>query len=96
MVTGIVFSGAAALSAGVFGLTYVTTNMCSSSDPQHDCGNSTLMVATGVGALVGIGVGIPLIIVGSQRVPNEEAARPIVLTPWASSNSGGLSLSGSF
>lgn len=96
MVTGIVLTGLGAMSGGLFGLAYYFHDMCSSPEPNGCDGHSTLMVATGVGALVGLGVGIPLIVVGAGRVPNEQATRRLVLSPWASSKSGGLSLSGNF
>jgi hypothetical protein len=96
MVTGIVLSGLGAMSGGLFGFAYYVQNMCTSSEPNGCDGRSTLMVATGVGALVGLGVGVPLIFVGAPSVPNEEAAQRVVLSPWASRNSGGLSLSGNF
>jgi hypothetical protein len=45
----------------------------------------------GIGGAVLGGVGIPLIIYGAPRVPNEKAAR-VQVAPWANTQSGGVRL----
>jgi hypothetical protein len=96
MVTGIVVTALGAQSLGLLGLVYISDNMCSSPEPNGCKPHSTLTMVLGTGALVGLGVGIPMIVVGATRVPNEQATHRIVLTPWAASGSGGLTLSGNF
>jgi hypothetical protein len=102
MITGIVLTAAGGIS-GLTALAFATagsscntvSNSAYSTTTSCDSYNEIALVgAVGFAALAG--TGLTFIIVGSQRVPNEEAARRVVLTPWASRESGGLRLSGNF
>lgn len=105
MVTGIVLTAAGGISAltavsfVIAGSTCTNTSTTSSYSTSTDstCDTFTdLTWVSGIAAIALIGTGIPLVIVGGSRVPNEQATRRLVLTPWASSNSGGLRLFGNF
>jgi hypothetical protein len=102
MVAGIVVTAAGGVS-GLIALSAALANStCDSVQSPYattttDCSTyRDITVAGLVGFGVLLGAGIPMIIVGGGRVPNEEAAQRVVLSPWASRNSGGLSLSGNF
>jgi hypothetical protein len=96
MVTGIAFTVAGGMGAAFFLLGYMPIGNCSPHD--HCEGNSTMMIGGGIGALVGFGVGIPLILYGKERVPANsyrsasDVGAPLRLTMYP----GGLSLSGNF
>jgi hypothetical protein len=105
MVTGIVLTAAGGISAltavsfVIAGSTCTNTSTTSSYSTSTDstCDTFTdLTLVSGIAAIALIGIGLPLVIVGGSRVPNEQATRRLVLTPWANSNSTGLSLSGNF
>jgi hypothetical protein len=94
MVTGIVLTGAGAFSAGIFGLAYL---MPASGTCHSNCDrDESVLMVSGFGALVGLGVGIPLIAYGKQRAPADSYRSRISAAPWLTANSGGLSLSGNF
>lgn len=102
MVTGIVFMGAGAVSAGLFGLAFLGPSMCHSSEPGDCEPDSTLMIGGAVGAFLGFGIGIPLLSYGKQRVPAHTQRSGLthrsglIAAPWVSAHSTGLSLSGNF
>jgi hypothetical protein len=54
------------------------------------CGNETASIAMTVLGVGLIGAGIPLIIIGAKRVPDDGTAS---LSPWVNRNGGGMSLS---
>lgn len=102
MVTGIVFTATGAFS-GLVALSLIINRMkCNDPNEALVYDKSTcdtladLTLATAIGFVAFAGVGVPMIIIGAGRVPNQQATRRLMLTPWASAHSGGLSLSGNF
>jgi hypothetical protein len=94
MVTGIVVTAAGGMSAGLFLLAFTFGGDCS----EPGCGggeHAGMMVGGAIGAIVGLGVGIPLINYGRQWVPATRRDA-LVLSPWITANSGGLRLFGNF
>jgi hypothetical protein len=87
MVGGIVMVSLSPLAlffAGVYGL---ADAVCS-----HDCaGYDTAAKVSLVSALVLAGTGVPLIIVGAQKVPVEDTSAAII-APWATPRAAGLGL----
>lgn len=69
----------------------VPTGTSQSFQYDNDCENSreTRNVVIGVLVIATIGVGIPLIVYGAKRVPNEPQA---TLTPWVSPTAAGATL----
>jgi hypothetical protein len=86
MVGGIVMVSLSPLAlffAGVYGL---ADAVCS-----HDCaGYETAAQVSLASALVLVGTGVPLIVVGARKVPVDAAAATI--TPWIAPRAAGVSL----
>jgi len=101
MAGGIVLTSLGGVS-GLISLVAINANgacndMATFSGSAQDCdGMETTAIVSGIAFVVLVGVGIPMIVIGAERVPDESATPRVVLSPWASSRSGGLSLSGSF
>lgn len=88
------------VAGGISGLTALSFGLAAATCDENSvagslCGTyEDLTLVGAIGFVVLAGAGIPMIIVGGERVPNE--ATRLQLSPWASSNSGGLRLSGNF
>ncbi len=95
MVGGIVMTSLAPVALVVAGFAALGKSLCGIDDfdPNRSCdGYDPAIYGSLISALVLVGVGVPMIVIGAKKEPVDPTSRGATISPWATPTAVGLGL----